>query len=156
MTRFFTAVIGAVLALFFYRPTYAADLATCGVSEGYAYYPKIGMAASDPAAGRWSEDRISDGRFTLTLAGDDTLDLLVLDALGGIFSARAAGGLVRLAGKTDETLTVVVLYPERSIETYTFVRDKEGKAEAIWTVNRFGSAVPKAAAFRASCSFLSF
>jgi len=149
-------VVGTVLVSLISFSAHASDIAICGASEGYSYYPKIGLGAADANAGEWSEDRISNGRFTATLAEDKSFDIIVLDATGGVFSSRAVGAVVELVGKTDETLTLLVIYPGKTIETYTFLRNADGQAEVMWTVNKFGTLIPKAASYQAACSFLAF
>jgi len=36
----------------------ASELANCGSSIGYAYYPKIGLAANESGMGQWGEDKM--------------------------------------------------------------------------------------------------
>ena len=55
----------------------ARDVAVCGASQGYGFYPKAGLAAADQAAGEWHPDGIKDGRFTLTQIAKEKFDLLV-------------------------------------------------------------------------------
>jgi len=148
--------VGALMGSFVPVASHAADIARCGASEGYGYFPKIGFAASDQSAGEWTEDRISNGRFTVTLSDANEFDILVLDATGGIYSSRSSGAVIRMIGKTDEALALIAIYPGTSIETYTFVRNVDGDAEVMWTANKYGTLIPKAGSYRAACSFLAF
>jgi len=76
----------------------------------------------------------------------------VTDAMGRVFSSKQEGAKVIVVGSSDKSLTVVVAYP-LLVETYTFLRNGDGQAEAIWTTNKWGTPIPKVAAFRAACSF---
>lgn len=156
MKAFIGLIVGALMAALLAFESQAADIAICGASEGYGYYPKIGLGASDASAGEWAVDRISNGRFTVTLSDDNEFDIIVLDATGGMFSSRAAGAVIQVIGKTDETLSLVAIYPGKSIETYTFIRNVDGEAEVMWTANKYGTLIPKAASYKAACSFLAF
>jgi len=149
------ACVATTLAMLVSFKVVAADIAVCGASKGYGYYPKIGLAASDASAGEWSEDGISNGRLTATRANDNSYDIIILDSSDSMFSARADGAAVELFGKTDKTLTLLVIYP-KLIETYTFLRNVDGQAEVMWTQNKHGTLIPKVSAFQAPCSFLEF
>jgi hypothetical protein len=130
---------------------HGAKIADCGASAGYGYFPKAGHAAAAPDSGKWISDAISGGRFSLT-ENDGEFDLLVTDAMGRVFSSKQEGAKVTLVGSSYNSVTVVVAYP-LLVETYTFLRNEDGQAEAIWTTNKWGTPIPKVAAFRADCSF---
>ena len=130
---------------------HGANIADCGASAGYGYFPKAGHAAAAPDSGKWISDAISGGRFSLT-ENDGEFDLLVTDAMGRVFSSKQEGAKVTLVGSSYNSVTVVVAYP-LLVETYTFLRNGDGQAEAIWTTNKWGTPIPKVAAFRAACSF---
>jgi hypothetical protein len=55
-----------VLGLLATSSAFAKDIAICGASEGYGYYPNIGLGKP----GEWVRDGIKEGRFTLTRVGD--------------------------------------------------------------------------------------
>jgi hypothetical protein len=134
------------------------EIATCGKSSGYGYYPKAGLAAANNDAGKWIEDAISGGKFTLTQTSEKEFDLLITDTSGRVFSATQDGGVVFLSGAANGAVSVVVSYPATTVtETYTFFRTADGKAEAMWTSNKGGGApIMKVTAFRADCSFFAF
>ena len=100
----------------------------------------------------WVKDGISVGRITLT-AEQDKFDFLYVDASGAIVSATSDGGTVTRIGQTDKAISVVVSYPGKTIETWTFINSSDGP-EALWSSNKYGTAIPKIAAFRAPCSLL--
>ena len=132
----------------------AKDLAICGASAGYGYYPRIGLTASSETAGKWTDDAISGGRMTLVALADNKLDLLIADASGSIFSSTQDGGHVVALGRTPNAIAIAVVYPG-SIESYTFLRSRTGP-EVIWTSNKFNAPIVKAAAYRAECSLIDF
>jgi hypothetical protein len=143
----------AALAVIISTEAFAREIAICGASSGYGFYPKAGLAALDQGAGEWHSDGIKDGRFTLTEIDKDKFDLLVTDATGAVYSATQDGAAVVLIGVTDKSLSVVVTYPNTYVETYTFIRTEDGQTEAMWTSNKWGTLIPKVGAYRASCSF---
>ena len=93
------------------------------------------------------------GRFTLSTGVGDKLDLLYTDASGAVGSATSNGAQVIRLGQTKEALAVIVIYPGKIVETYTFVQSREG-AEAIWSSNKYGAPILKISAFRTPCSLL--
>ena len=133
----------------------AADIAHCGASEGYAYYPKFGLGANDEK-GEWTKDGISNGQFSISGSDNGDFDLLFKDTSGEIYSARADGGKIIPLGKTETSLSLLVVYPNKTSETYTVYRTIEGKAEMMWTQNKYNTLIPKVAAFVATCSYLAF
>jgi hypothetical protein len=145
--------IYAGLAVLFSTSSLSANnLAVCGESSGYGFYPKAGIAATQPGSGQWTPDAISGGRFSLTENNGEQLDILVTDAMGRVYSSTQEGAKVAAIGSTENSLTVLVAYPNL-IETYTFLRDAEGQAEAMWTTNKWGTPVAKVAAYRADCTY---
>jgi hypothetical protein len=143
-----------VLGLIISSAAYAKDIAVCGASEGYSYFPEAGLLAAPESedAGKWKTDAISSGRLTLSRSGD-RFDLLFTDATGAVISARGDGGEVVRVGQTADAITVVVNYSGSLVETYTFIK-AAGGAEAIWSTNKYGTLIPKIGAYRAPCSLL--
>ena len=137
-----------VLGLLATGSAFAKDIAICGASEGYGYYPNVGLGKP----GEWVRDGIKEGRFTLTRVGD-RFDLLFTDATGAVISATNDGGSVVQIGRNEEAIAVIVIYPGATVETFTFFKSQDGN-EAIWSTNRYGVLKPKLTTFRAPCSFL--
>ncbi|MEP0323368.1 hypothetical protein [Bauldia litoralis] len=131
----------------------AVDIAVCGGSHGYAYFPEIGILQDDPNTGKWVTDGISDGRITLATTAENELDILFGDASGGVYSAANEGARVILIDRSDDKLAVLAVYPQGAIETYTFYQSASGP-EVLWSSNKFNALIPKMAAYRASCRFL--
>lgn len=105
---------------------FGGEIATCGRSSGYGYYPKAGLTANN-APRKWVEDAISGGKFTLTQTSEKEFDLLITDTSGRVFSAKQDGGVVVLEAEVMWT------------------SNKGG-----------GAPVMKVAAYRADCSFFAF
>ncbi|HUU67158.1 MAG TPA: hypothetical protein VMW57_07745 [Methyloceanibacter sp.] len=85
------AVLVAAIALLLpcmANAVFAREIATCGASRGYGYYPKAGLGAFSDDAGKWGEDSISSGKFTLSQTSEKEFDLLITDASGRVFSAK--------------------------------------------------------------------
>ena len=128
----------------------AKDVAVCGGSEGYAYYPSAGLMADKSA--QWTDDPISAGKFTLSISELNKFDLLFTDATGAVVSASQDGAEVLRIGQSEIGITIAVVYP-MLIETYTFLRSQSGP-EAIWTSNKHSTPILKAGAYRAKCTFI--
>lgn len=144
------AATAATLAIS--APAIAVDVAVCGASIGWSYFPQVGLMADDADGLGWGENAIPDGAFTLTLSDDNSFDLLFSDTLGGVHSARSDGAQVAVVGLTDVAISVIVAYP-RLVETYTFMNSETGP-EAMWTSNKFDTLILNASLFRAPCDFV--
>lgn len=129
----------------------SAELAVCGDSKGYGYYPAAGLRLNEEP--EWAEDGISGGKLTLSRSNSGDLDILFADASGRVISTVADGGEVILIDQGKGSLSVLVVY-DVSIETYTFLKTATG-GEVMWTQNRHSGPIVKAAIFRASCSLVS-
>ena len=89
----------------------------------------------------------------LTKIGENDYDLLLIDATGRVFSAKQDGATVEPFTMQGKSVSVIVKY-DRAVETYTFFRNAEGNAEAMWTSNKGGAALlMKVGVYRADCSF---
>ena len=131
----------------------ATDLAVCGASVGYGYFPKYGLSALSDESGKWQEEKISSGRITLTVNDADEFDVLIADARGSVFSSRADGAAVIALNVSDLHIAVLVTNRPNYAETYTFFRNADGQAEVMWTSLKYGTLIPKASALRAPCSY---
>ena len=131
------------------------DLAVCGASQGYAYYPMAGRLAESKDGGKWHPDGISQGKLTLIRKGvaSGAYEIRYEDASGKITSSSADGGIVLSVGRSGDALAFVVNYPGATVETYMFVNSTNGP-EVVWSQNKYGSPILKVAAFRAPCSFM--
>jgi hypothetical protein len=144
-------VFGAILLIFCgANSAFAEDIAVCGNSDGYAYYPSAGlMEGKEP---EWTRDPITKGRFTLSRSSSGLFDLLFTDATGAVVSATQDGAKIVRVGQTQQSITILVAYP-MLVETYTFLLSSSGP-EALWTSNKHSTPILKAGAYRAACTFV--
>jgi hypothetical protein len=126
------------------------DVANCGASEGYGYYPSIGLTAN--RAAEWTKDGIANGRLTLKKLPTGLFDVLFIDATGSVVSSTQDGAKVILIGKDTNTISILVIY-DQLIETFTFMHSTSG-AEVMWTQNKHSTPIVKATVFQAKCSFV--
>jgi hypothetical protein len=112
-------LISIMISLFWVGNASAKDIAQCGKSKGYAFYPKYGYASTQKDVGKWIADGISKGRFTISLLDNGKYDVLFVDSNGGITSSVRDSGIVILVGKTKNSLSLMVSYPNISVETYS-------------------------------------
>lgn len=144
-----------ILSVLAIGPAMAKDIAICGESDGYSYFPNAGLLAqtNPDEADKWRTDSVSPGRFTLSTGVGDELDLFYTDASGAVSSASSNGAQVIMVGRTKEALALIVVYPGKTVDSFTFVQSQKG-AQAIWSSNRYGAPILKISAFHAPCSFL--
>jgi hypothetical protein len=126
------------------------DVAVCGASAGYSYFPSVGLLAAE--RNQWTEDGIKSGRITLSLSQSGDFDLLFTDATGSVISATQDGARVLRVGQTDGSITVIAVYP-MLVEVYTFIQTSTGP-QAIWSTNKHSTPIVKVAAYSAPCSFI--
>lgn len=131
---------------------FGKEVAVCGASAGYSYFPSVGLLATEK--NEWSEDGISSGQMTLSLSQSGNFDLLFTDATGSVISATQDGGSVLRVGQTDGSITVIAVYP-MLIEVYTFIQTSTGP-QAIWSTNKHSTPIVKVGAYSAPCSFIDF
>lgn len=127
----------------------AEVIATCGPSEGHAYYP---ITAPNQKDSGWRKEALPEGFFQLIRTGEE-YDVLVSDDKGELQSARAKGGQVSLTGDDSGHLVVLVFYEGKALDTYVFWVPVAGKATVTYSQSRFGEAVAKQSLLRASCKW---
>jgi len=128
----------------------AEVIASCGPSDGQAYFLESGVVSSADAG--FQPDEITEGGLSLSVT-DDAVDLLFRDATGQISSATGSGGNVVLLNVSDELIHVLVVYDTgiaSTAESYIFDIDS---GEVIWTQSRATPLISKAVVFRSACRF---
>ena len=142
----------AVLSL----PLYAADIASCSNPSGKGYFPETGIVTAKNSG--WSEEKITGGITKLSKRGDNEYDILFVDARKEIISARQDGGQVMLLNRGKNVVSVLVVYPGKTAEVYTFLKTSSGKLEYIHTLSRAGDDVliTKASVMRGDCDYINF
>ena len=150
MLRYLNIFCFFLFCAFMSAQAFAADIATCGESSGYAYDTYRGLTEEKEAG--WVEDRIKGGQFTFRKGEDGEFDLLISSAMG-VSSSVSDGAKIIPATISDEAVTVVVLYPNRLVETYVFQKLKNGKYQAMWTQAKAETPFPRITAFVSDCSY---
>ncbi len=150
MRKALTVVLSCLL---FPSVSLALDVARCANPSGMVYYPYLGVV--DKKNARWHDDKISDGRFTLTRLAAGEYDILYTDATKSVISSRQDGGRFLRPFKGSNAAMFSVIYPKGTVEIYTFLIDKSGKAEFMVTTSRTGDAgVAKSSVMRGDCQFV--
>ena len=104
-------------------------LATCGPSEGRAYY-------LSPKHEGWADDPISIGRTIFTSSGEGDPNILFQDARGGFVNAREDGAVLVFSFLDAEKLEfgIIETYPKTGVtQTYVLSADKNGDKYMLWT-----------------------
>ena len=137
-------------------PLCAADIASCSNPTGTGYYPETGIVSAKDSG--WNEEKITGGITKLSKQGDNEYDILFVDIRKEIISARQDGGRVLLLNRGKNVVSVVVVYPGKAAEVYTFVKANTGKLEYIHTLSRAGDGVliAKASVMRGDCDYINF
>ncbi len=84
-------------------------------AEGWSYYFAGGLVPDNKAG--FTEDAITDGKFTLVLDDQGEGDVLAVDASGRLTSAKVQGGKVIALGGA-RAWNWLLLYPDGTIENY--------------------------------------
>jgi hypothetical protein len=149
-------VVVFTLALIVSFGAQAADIASCSNPEGRAYFPELGLVGEKDRG--WSNDKITGGLTKLVKLSEGAYDVLFVDATKDIISARGDGATIIPLNRGQGVFSVLVIYPGKTAETYTFLRDKSGRLEYLQTTSRAGDGVPiaKVSVMRGTCSYINF
>ena len=134
--------------------SYATDVAQCANPSGKSYYPYLGLMAKKDSG--WVDDGISGGITSLVRDENNEYDILFVDASKRIISSKHDGGKVYKLSQGSNDASFLVIYPGKTVEVYTFLIDKSGKAEYIQVTTRSGDQVliTKSTVMRGDCSFV--
>lgn len=102
-------------------PAQAQLIASCGPSEGWAYYAETLLVNGKDAG--WTKDQISKGATALIRLPNGDYDLRFADVGRGSASTLGEGGTIVLHRASVQEATFVVTYPHSTVETYQFVTD---------------------------------
>ena len=138
------------------HPASAADIASCSNPLGKGYYPETGIISAKNSG--WADERITGGITKLSKLGSGEYDILFVDVRNEIISARQDGGRVLLLNQGEAAASVLVVYPGKTAEVYTFLKTSSGKFEYIHTLSRAGDSVliTKASVMRGDCDYINF
>lgn len=134
----------------------AADIAACSDPSGKGYFPETGIVKK--ADSGWADEKISGGITKLTKVGENQYDILFVDIRKDIISARADGGTVIPLSRGEKSISVLVVYPGKTAEVYTFLENDSGGLEYLYTLSRAGDGVliTKASVMQGTCSYIAF
>lgn len=137
-------------------PVCAADIASCSNPSGKGYFPETGIVTAKDSG--WSDEKITGGITKLSKQGDNEYDILFVDVRKEIISARQDGGRVILLNRGRNVISVLVVYPGKTAEVYTFLKNNSGKLEYMHTLSRAGDGVliAKASVMRGDCDYINF
>ena len=140
--------------LMIFTNSYAADIARCSNPTGKSYYPFLGLMNKEDSG--WVDDGITGGITSLVRNENNEYDILFVDASKQIISSKLDGGKVYMVSQGINDASFLVIYPGKTIEVYTFLIDKSGKAEYIQVTTRSGDQVliTKSTVMRGDCSFI--
>ncbi|MEB1548863.1 hypothetical protein VDQ94_08115 [Xanthomonas campestris pv. campestris] len=147
------ACFAALIALS--TPVCAAEIASCSNPAGKGYYAETGIITAKDSG--WNDERITGGLTKLSRQGDE-YDLIYVDVRQEIVSAREEGAQVMLLSRGISSASVLVVYPGKTAEVYTFLKTLSGKLEYIHTLSRAGDEVliTKASVMRGDCRYINF
>ena len=134
--------------------SYATDIARCSNPTGKSYYPYLGLMNKEDTG--WVDDGITGGITSLVRNENNEYDIFFVDASKQIISSKHDGGKVYMLSQGINDASFLVIYPGKTVEVYTFLIDKSGKAEYIQVTTRAGDQVliTKSTVMRGDCSFV--
>lgn len=126
-------------------------ITSCSEPEGYTYYAEAGVVSK--AQSGWTKDGITGGRYVL-VRYEGKYDILFTDATKRTLGTREDGGEIIEVTDKPGTLVLLVVYPEMSVETWTFKLDESGAGSVVMSQQRYGESalIQKYALFRAGCA----
>jgi hypothetical protein len=135
---------------------YAQDIASCSNPKGKSYYPELGLVTKDKSG--WTDDGVSGGITTVKKISKDKYDIVFYDTTKRIISSIEDGGNVLLLNKGKNVFSLLVVYPGKTAEIFTFVKNNSNKLEFIQITSRAGDEVriTKSSIFRGECDFIDF
>ena len=145
-----------LLTLFFSNNLFAVDIANCSNPSGYAYYPDMGLF--DKKLSGWTKDKISNGITKATKNQKGEYDIIFVDVTKNIISSREDGGEVLLLNKGKSSFSLLVVYPGKTAEIYSFIKNNSGLLEYIHITSRAGDLIStvKSTVMQGECSFIDF
>lgn len=145
-----------LLAVLIAPRAWSADIASCSNPSGKGYYPETGIVSAKDSG--WADEKITGGITKFTKIGENEYDILFVDIRNEIISATQDGGKVLLLSRGENSVGVLVVYPGKTAEAYTFLKTKSGKLEYIHVLSRAGDGVliTKASVMRGDCEYINF
>lgn len=137
---------------------FAKNISVCGGSEGKSYIANIGVLASfNESETGWHDDRISEGKTTVTKIGNE-FNILYLDASGTLTSAKDYDAqIIPLPLMTDkDSFSFMAVWPRGpTVEIYSFWKDNNEQNK--FSLNQVkGGLIRKQSLLVGNCSYLDF
>ncbi len=135
---------------------YSTDIASCSSPKGKSYVAEVGIVTKEDSG--WQDDQISSGITKLVKLSEQNFDIQYVDTRQEIISASQDGGNVVLLNKGKNLISVLVVYPGKTAEVYTFLKNKSGNLEYIHTTSKGGDAVltTRSSVMVGKCSYINF
>ena len=134
----------------------AKNISVCGGLKGKSYFPNIGVLATlNKSEIGWHDDRIDEGKTTVTKIGDE-FNILFLDSSGAMASAKDQGvqTIPVIIGK--DSFTVMTFWPTGpTIEIYSFWKDNDGQNKFSLSQVK-GGLIHKQSLLIGNCTYLDF
>jgi len=123
--------------------------------QGKTYFAYTGLVSNNNAG--WQDNGIKNGIFEVVVS-DGNLDVRFVDCSRSIKSVRSQGGKVTVLNKKNNEVTILVVYPVETIETYIFYIGNDGQKKFIMTQVKSGESALNtlASIFTGSCKFIDF
>ena len=103
----------------------------------------------------WSDNGIENGMTTVTF-NNGNLDILFIDVLNEIRSAKDQGSEIEFLMLSDNSFTISSTVLNRTIEIYTFWKNIDGEYKFSLSSTKGGfSLIPSNNLFVGDCSFVS-
>ena len=145
-------LLGACCLVLAGSPAFSQVVATCSNPKGYAHYhyrPPVPKKKSG-----FQKDAITGGVTTLQRLENGEYDILIVDARKQTISYRKEGGKVMLLRRGASDATFLAVFPETTIELYTFYTDADGVKRFDLMQSRGGDGMPihKSSVMTGPCS----
>ena len=149
-------IVIAVLLSFITSIAFGQDIASCSNPKGKSYFPELGGVSKNMSG--WSDDGIAGGITTVKKIAKNEYDIVFYDVTKTIISSIQDGGNVLLLNKGKNVFSLLVVYPGKTAEIFTFLKNKSNKLEYIQITSRAGDGVTiaKSSMLKGECEFIDF
>ena len=139
----------------FTTPLVAQNIAICGDTSGYSYYPYHGLVKQGDSG--MTSDAITGGKVTVKKLSQDEYDVLFAGSDGSIVSSKQDGGSVFLVLSNSSAFVFAIIYPGENAEYYSFWKEEDGKLKYSIQQARLGSPlIRKINLMIGSCTYIDF
>lgn len=134
----------------------AIEVASCSNPTGFAYYAEAGLVSAKDSG--WSNEKITGGITKLSKDEKGEYDILFVDTRKQIISAREEGAHVLPLNRAQSAVSMLVVYPGKTAEVYTFLQNNSGRLEYLHTLSRAGDGVSitKSSVMQGPCDYINF